>query len=198
MNRIVLVALTLTTSVAAAEGEYPTTAQGRGEPNSYVAVGGILGEDRFEYNGIAGEVGMRIGRTPLFGRVMAHAGNASLSELAGRGTYAEGRGGVEVRACRNGRMWCGSLGLDLGIHRGKFERLDRTNRGSPKPADSLEEEDRFDMIEERFDTTVVAPRLTLDGGGRVRVRGVLELPHHIREGESVTGVAISLSLGVSY
>ena len=193
MNRIVLVMLTVSASVAHAEGE--PTDEPTGDPGRYAAVGGITGEDRFEYGGIAGELGVRIPGTVLFGRVMAQAGNTGLAKLAGRGTYMEGRGGVEARTCIANGMMCGSLGLDVGIHRSHFEHADQS--GSPgfqKPQGP----DVEVSSDERFDSVVWAPRLTLDGGARVRVRGVLELPNHVRSGGSVTGYAVSLGLGVAF
>jgi hypothetical protein len=189
MNRIVLLGLTLTASVAHAEGRDPV-----GEPNGYAAVGGITGEDHFEFHGIAGEVGRRLGPTRLFGRVMATAGNTSLPNTAGRGTYAEGRAGVEGRTCSSSGVLCGSLGLDLGIHRSRYKHVDLSNpTGFEKAGASVE-----DPLEERFDTVVAVPRLTIDGGARVRVRGVFELPQHLHEDGSVTGFAVSLSIGVGF
>jgi hypothetical protein len=189
MNRIVLLGLTITASVAHAEGRDPV-----GEPNGYAAVGGITGEDHFEFHGIAGEAGRRLGHTRLFGRVMAQAGNTALPDTAGRGTYVEGRGGVEGRTCNPSGVICGSLGLDLGIHRSRYKHVDLSNPTGFSKAGQVVE----DPLEERFDTLVAVPRLTIDGGARVRVRGVLELPQHFHEGGSTTGVAVSLSIGVGF
>ncbi len=170
------------------------------EPNVYISSGAIIGKDHFSYGGVVIEAGRRFGRlreTPLFIRGMAHGGNTSVEGNPGRGTYVEARAGVEGRNCMRGGMLCASVGIDVGIHRGRYDRVEFDERGRPiaKPVtEAPSEQAAFDT----FNSTVIAPRLTLDGGNRVRVRAVLERPYHLHAGGGVGGVAGSLMLGLGF
>jgi hypothetical protein len=188
MSRFVLVAVMLAPVLARAEGDDP-----RGQPNGYAAVGGTVGEDHYDSHGIVGEGGMRLGQTPWFGRVLAATGNTKLTNEPGRGTYVEGRIGLEGRRCHYNGVVCGSLGLDVGAHSGTFEHVDLSNATRLRAANSS-----TPSLEEDFNATVLAPRLTIDGGSRVRVRGVFEVPSYITDHGSTTGIAASLALGVSW
>jgi hypothetical protein len=198
MKRALLLAITLTSSLARAqsyvdpddeEPGVPDAREVNKSPDGYVAAGVVTGKDKYELHGGALEGGHRIAKLPLFGRVMGVAGTTSLR--SGRGTYTEARGGVEARTCsRTGRL-CGSVGLDLGIHRASFTPYVQ-DTAFQKPATTAVDPNQFDSF-------ITVPRLTLDGGNRVRVRGVLEFPRHDRDNEpTVTGVSVSLALGVAY
>lgn len=171
------------------------------DPDGYISAGAITGTDHFDYGGVVLEGGRRVGHlreTPLFIRAMGHAGGTKTSDNPGHGTYVEGRVGIEGRNCTRSGMFCASVGLDVGLHRGRYERVEFDEHGRPinKPVvEAPSEPSTF----ESFDSMVVAPRLTLDGGNRVRVRGVLERPYHIVSGgEGVGGVAASLMLGLAF
>jgi hypothetical protein len=189
MTRFMLIALMLVPAVTRADDGVESI----GQPKAYAAVGGTVGENRYDFHGIAGELGMRLGRTPLFGRVMAGAGNTKLTGDPGRGTYVEGRVGAEGRLCRYDGVVCGSLGLDVGAHHGSYQHVDLQNQLKP-----IGNGTSTPSLQEDFDATVLAPRLTIDGGARVRVRGVIEMPSYITDHGSVTGIAASLSLGVGW
>jgi hypothetical protein len=169
-------------SVAQAEGPP------YGHPNGYAAAGAITGTDQHDFNGAAVEVGHRIAASSLFARVMGHAGS---NEGGGRGTYKQGRAGVEARTCSPTGMVCGSFGVDVGLHRGVFTPfVPPTSSGVARAI--------IDSPDDRRDATVVAPRLTIDGGGQVRVRGMIELPQHYHAGGRTSGVALSLTLGIGW
>jgi hypothetical protein len=125
-------------------------------------------------------------RTPLFLRAMANGGVASMPTNPGRGTYAEARAGAELRTCNVTGVLCGSLGLDLGFHRTDYQHVD------------LSRMQKREGLNETFESTIVVPRFTIDGGNRVRVRGVLELPNHYSEGERTRGLAVSFALGMGF
>jgi hypothetical protein len=61
-------------------------------------------------------------------------------------------------------------------------------------AEQMEDNANF----ETFNSMVVAPRLTIEGGNRVRMRAVLERPYHLYEGGGVGGIAGSLMLGIGF
>lgn len=156
--------------------------------DGYVAAGILTGKDRHELMAFSGEVGARFERSPVFARAMAVAGTTNLR--SGRGTYWEARGGLEARHCSTTGRLCGSAGVDLGVHRASFEsNLERSA--------SFQKRD-VEVDDGRLDSVIAVPRLTLDGGARVRVRAVLELPYHVREGEDVRGYAFSLALGLGF
>jgi hypothetical protein len=140
-------------------------------PSGYVSAGAAAGGGYFDSKGFVIDAGKRIGRSSWFMRGLFQGGNSSLTTEPGRGTYMEARAGLEVRSCRHGGMVCGSAGLDAGVHRGEFNHVLFTGG-------------RHEYIE-RFDSVVVAPRITLDAGGRIRFRVALELPMHMRDSESI-------------
>jgi hypothetical protein len=198
MNRVALIALLVAPVVARAE-TIELEVEGRevvGPPNGYVAAGLITGEDEFAYQGVALEFGHRIGTTPLFARAMGQAGGTKRFDNPGHGTYVEGRIGGEARTCTQTGMLCGSVGIDVGIHRGRYDWVDTGGMSlTAKPTEPPPSMPSF--IE--LDSMVIAPRVTVDGGGRVRVRLVLERPSHSIGGrERIDGFAGSLSLGIAF
>lgn len=195
MNRLALLAICSSTIAHADSDTIPSPGRDPiGEPNGYVAGSATVGKDRFQYEAFTVEAGSRLQRWPLFGRLLGSAGNTRSDNFPGTGTFVEGRVGLEGRSCTHQGMICGSLGLDVGMHRGRFDRIpvDATvnkPEGTPAPIDDGSE----------FDTVVMVPRLTIDGGARVRMRGVLELPSQVRaEHGSETGYAISIGIGVGF
>ncbi|MBA2541809.1 MAG: hypothetical protein H0V17_19350 [Deltaproteobacteria bacterium] len=189
MRRLVSIALMLVSArTAAAENDVqPEGRELHHEPDRYIAAGGIRGKHAYEFNGVLLEGGVRIQRTPLFVRAMANTGNASLPDDPGRGTYVEARAGAELRTCTRTGMLCGSLGMDVGFHRTNYQHVDLSQkRGATDPLD------------ETFESGVLVPRFTVDGGNRVRVRGVLELPNHYSDRGRTRGAALSISLGLGF
>ena len=188
MIRIALITVVLGSSVAYADEVDPDGRDPIGEPSGYVAAGVMTGKDRYELHGFVAEAGKRIERSMFFGRVQASAGTTGLR--SGRGTFHEERAGVEARKCNLTGIVCASLGLDLGMHRSSFKLyVDPATRAKPE---------MLPTQQQRLDTTVLVPRFTIDGGQRVRVRGVIELPRHLNDEESLSGISISLSLGVGF
>jgi hypothetical protein len=141
------------------------------QPNGYISAGAGAGGGYFDSKGFVLDAGKRIGRSSWFMRGAFLGGNSSLSFEPGRGTYMEARAGVEARACGRGGMVCGSAGLDAGIHREEFDHVVFTGG-------------RHEYVE-RFDSVVLAPRVTLDAGGRMRFRVSVELPMHMRDSGSL-------------
>lgn len=184
MRRLVSIALVLSAPPALAEE--PAGRELHREPDRYIAAGGMRGKHAYEFDGALLEGGVRIKRTPLFVRAMANAGNTSLPDDPGRGTYGEARAGAELRTCSRTGMLCGALGIDVGLHRTNYQHVDLTRKRAT------------DSFDETFESTVIVPRFTVDGGNRVRVRGVLELPNHYSDGERTRGVALSISLGLGF
>jgi hypothetical protein len=194
MNRSALLAMMVFSSVAHADDLEVEGREVVGHPNGYVAAGLIAGEDEFAYEGFALELGHRLGHSPVFARVMGQAGNTKRFDNPGHGTYVEGRAGAEARTCTRGGMLCGSFGIDLGLHRGRYERVLVDGSRTAKPS---EPPPRYPF--EELDSVVIAPRLTVDGGGRVRMRAVLERPSQsIGGNRRIDGFAGSLSLGVAF
>ncbi len=199
--------LVVSTTTAAADSD-ASDAPGRElnrEPDVYISSGAITGSDHFRYGGVVIEAGRRVGRlreTPLFIRGMAHAGNTRTTDNPGRGSYVEARAGIEGRNCTRTGMLCASVGLDVGLHRGRYTRVEFDDNGRPLGTSTLgkpvAEQEQPGIDFENFDSTVIAPRLTLDGGNRVRVRAVLERPYHITRDGGVGGIAGSLMLGVAF
>jgi hypothetical protein len=167
----------------------------RGDPNGYVASGASAGADEFRYQGFLAEGGYRLGRTPLFARVMGQVGNLKRLDNPGRGTFYQGRIGGEARTCVGAGMLCLSAGIDVGLHRGRFEWVDvREDLMTLKPNDAPPGSQYAEL-----DSVIVAPRLTADGGGRVRIRAVLERPSHtLAGGKRIDGLAGSLTLGLAF
>ncbi|MEO8706007.1 MAG: hypothetical protein ABI867_38615 [Kofleriaceae bacterium] len=199
MKTIMLLALTLSSSVAYAEADETEVQPLRGEPNAYVAAGGLVGQDHFDFVGFGLEAGHRINRTMFFGRVIAQTGNLDLANDPGRGTFQEARVGAEIRDCRHDGMFCASLGLDVGAHRSRYEQVDRGGLDGGVSAKAAAADSTTDPLDERYHSFVAVPRLTVDAGSRIRVRGVLELPQHISNDDgSKSGVALSLALGVGF
>lgn len=169
----------------------------RADPQGYIAAGGVTGSDEFDYHGLLVEGGHRLGGTPLFARVMGQAGNLRRDDNPGRGTFVEGRVGGEARGCINRGMLCLSFGIDVGLHRGRYEWVDVGSGGvNAKPAD---EPPAPGFRYSELDSVIVAPRLTADGGGRVRVRAVLERPSQTIGGNKrIDGFAGSIALGLAF
>ncbi len=195
-----LALLVVSSATAAAENDVnPPGREIDREPDVYVSSGLITGTDHFKFGGFVLEAGRRIGRfrdTPLFIRAMGHGGNTRVEGNPGRGTYLEARAGLEGRNCTRTGMLCASVGLDLGLHRGRYEHVDLDDNGRPigKPIADEMTTDAY----ETFNSTVVAPRLTLDGGNRVRMRAVIERPYHISKEGGVGGLSGSLMLGLAF
>lgn len=171
----------------------------RRDPDGYVASGGVtgtFGDNEFNQHGLIVEGGLRLGRTPLFARAMGQFGNLRRDDNPGRGTYLQGRVGGEARTCLNNGMVCFAFGIDVGLHRGRYEWVDVGVGGVlAKPAD----QPSFELPYAELDAVLVAPRLTVDGGGRVRVRGVLERPSlTVDGGKRIDGFAASLTLGLAF
>jgi len=211
MNRVVLLALMFAPSVAAADDppSDPLDVHAPGdEPDGYIASGAVWGESQgYAANGVTFEIGKRIYRSSWFARGIIEAGAVDRSDEAGRGSFAELAAGMERRGCTGGGMLCVSGGLDLGIHGGEFHHVIYTPDGRPHESS------------ERLDALVAVPRLTVDAGGRIRFRGVLELPVNIRADSSqmtmiaargdasptvesghqfVSGFALSLAIAVGF
>ena len=188
MIRIGLLTIVLGSSVAYADEGDPDGRNPIGEVTGYVAAGVMTGKDRYELHGFVAEAGKRIERSMFFGRVQATAGTTGLR--SGRGTFHEERVGVEARKCTITGIVCASLGVDLGMHRASFKLyVDPATQGKPE---------MLPAQQQRLDTTVLVPRFTIDGGQRVRVRGVIEMPRHMNDEESLSGVTVSLALGVGF
>lgn len=202
MRTLVCLALVLSSSVAFAEDDLsPPGREIDREPNVYISSGGISGTDHFKFGGVVIEAGRRIGRladTPLFLRGMAHGGNTRVSDNPGRGTYLEARAGLEGRQCSRTGMVCGSVGVDVGLHRGRYEHVELDDNGRPISKPVVAPPPGSNANFETFDSTVISPRLTLDAGNRVRVRVVAERPYHITKDGGVGGVAGSLMLGIGF
>jgi hypothetical protein len=144
--------------------------------DAYLSTSVIAGADHFVFGGLAAEAGRRISGTPVYLRAMIHTGEIT-AFTDGEGSYLQGRVGGELRECRVRGIFCGSVGLDLGIHHSKHVEEDR--------------------MTERHDNLVVAPRVAVDVGGRVRLRGAFEVVRHVG-GDDVTGAAATLGLGVTF
>ena len=185
MSRAVLLAVTLAASlvsVARADDDDvpssdPLEVHAPGDqPDGYIA-GGLIWDDLqgFQSRGALIDAGQRLGRLPWFVRGTFEAGAVARSDEAGTGVFTELRGGVEDRWCRGGGMLCGSAGLDVGVRRGYFDHAIYAVNGSRTE------------FHESLNSIVAAPRLTIDAGGRIRFRGVLELPVRMRTSDDVPG-----------
>lgn len=177
MSRAVLLAVTLAASlgsVARADDDVPSSdplelhAPGD-QPDGYIA-GGLIWDDiqGFQSRGAIIDAGQRLGRLPWFVRGTFEAGAVARSDEPGHGVFTELRGGLEARSCQSGGMLCGSAGADVGVRRGYFDHVLYAQNGSRSE------------FTESLDSIVAVPRLTIDAGGRIRFRGVLELPIRMR------------------
>ena len=194
-----LALLVVSSATAAAENDVTAGREIDRAPDVYISSGAIAGTDHFKFGGVVIEAGRRIGRlreTPLFIRGMAHGGNTKVEGNPGRGTYLEARAGLEGRNCTRTGMLCASVGVDLGIHRGRYEHVDLDANGRPLNKPIADEMPTSEF--ENFNSTVVAPRLTIDGGNRVRMRAVVERPYHISREGGVGGLSGSLMLGLAF
>jgi hypothetical protein len=183
MTRAVVLALTLCSSIAAAEVVDPLEVHAPGdEPDGYVAAGLVWDYSHgFAERGPMVEVGKRIGTSALFARAMGQAGAVARSDDPGTGTFLELRGGLEGRTCGSGGMVCASAGLDLGYRNASFDHKIYALDGT------------YTRLDEGLDAFVAVPRLTFDAGGRARFRATFELPLEKRVGESQMAVAARTS-----
>jgi len=189
MSRAVPLALTLVASLASVAGadddEVPSSdplevhAPGD-QPDGYIA-GGLIWDDiqGFQSRGALIDAGQRLGRMPWFVRGTFEGGAVARSDEPGHGVFTELRGGLEARACQGGGMLCGSVGADVGVRRGYFNHVLYAPNGS-----------RAEFTES-LDSIVAVPRLTVDAGGRIRFRGVLELPLRMRTSDQTDDGAIA-------
>jgi hypothetical protein len=119
--------------------------------------------------GAAVDGGVRLADSSIFARAQLTAGR-------GHGwsyddTYTQVRIGIESRGCE--RRVCGALGLDAGIeHVRELGQMSTATR------------------------PIAIPRVTLEYGDRLRVRGALELPVQAGSAEVVVGLAALA--GVTY
>jgi len=174
MSRAVVLALTLSSSIAAAEVIDPLEVHAPGdEPDGYVGAGLVWDNSNgFASRGPVVEVGKRLGIGPLFARAMGQAGAIARSDDPGTGTFLELRGGLEARSCGSGGMACASAGLDVGYRSAGFEHKIYAVDGS------------YSQLSEGLDAIVAVPRATFDAGGRIRFRTTIEVPIEKRVGDS--------------
>jgi hypothetical protein len=188
------VAAVLLTATAARADEAEIADRELDRPSTtYFAAGAITGANQLRFTGFFLESGHKMTGL-LFGRVMGVAGATKADDRPGRGTYREVRAGLEGRSCSPRGIVCGSLGLDVGWHRGTFSTstdpmfISKPATGEPPTIDN-------ELI---LDGMVLAPRVTFDGGNRARVRAVFELPTQVGERGTSIGVAVSLALGLAF
>jgi len=185
MSRAVLVALMLSGSVSVARADVydddgrppsdPMDVHTPGdEPDGYIGSGlGWATSQGFGSAGAILDIGQRMYDTRWFGHAGGRAGKLFRSDERGHGSFFEVRAGAERRTCSGGGMLCGSAGLDIGVHRGEFNHVKFASNGT-----------RSDFSE-RLDAVLAVPRFTLDAGGRIRFRGVLELPLRMRTADTL-------------
>jgi len=183
MKRAVFLALTLAGSVAHADDadtipNDPLEVHAAGdEPDGYIAGGLVWGNSQgFQDRGAIVDAGKRLGRdrTPWFARGIFEAGAVARADEPGHGSFLEARAGLEGRDCGGGGMLCGSVGLDLGVQLGEFTHAIVAQDGSRT------------SYSERLDAFVAVPRFTIDAGGRIRFRAVVELPMQMRTADGVS------------
>jgi hypothetical protein len=119
--------------------------------------------------GVAVDGGARLATSSMFARAQLAAGRGfgwSYDD-----TYTQARVGIESRGCE--RRVCGGLGLDAGI-----EHVREIGEMSTAT------------------TPIAIPRVTVEFGERLRVRGALELPIQAQS-EGVT-VGLAALAGVTY
>jgi len=172
MTRAAVLALTLCSSIAAAEVIDPLEVHAPGdEPDGYVAAGLVWDFNHgFASRGPMVEVGKRLGSSALFARAMGQAGAIARNDDPGTGTFLELRGGLEGRTCGSGGMVCASAGLDLGYRNASFDHKIYALDGT------------YTQLDEGLNAFVAVPRLTFDAGGRARFRATVELPLEKRIG----------------
>lgn len=189
MQRALLLALWFAGSVARADDAVPSAPidplearAARAEPDAYAAAGVVVGDSQgFEVHGAILDLGKRIASgLPWFGRAALQAGAIGRSDNPGDGEFLELRAGAEGRDCSGRGMLCGSIGVDLGVRRGEFRHRLYADNGS-----------RTD-IPERLDAVVAVPRFTVDAGGRIRFRAVLEVPLAMRRADDSATTAAAL------
>jgi len=167
MSRYAVLAVMLVASVASADERDPLDAHAPGTPTGYLSGGASVDATQgFTSSGILLEAGARLGDTPWFAHAVGIAGTIHRGDEAGRGTFGEGRIGLEGRSCAYAGMMCAGAGVDVGVIRADFHHLTYTAG-----------EARWD---ESLNGFVAVPRAIFDGGGRVRFRFVVELPLYMR------------------
>lgn len=156
---VVLGALLVTTGVAAAEPPGVTataSAAPQGAPETYVAVGAMLGMDELLDGQVAVDGGYH-----LRGSLWAHAlvGTGIVGDDQGGGPVHQGRFGIEARRCTAPKgLLCGYTGVDLGYQTATWH----SNEGN--------------SMDEHHDDAIGVVRAGLDiGGDHVRVRPGVEL-----------------------
>jgi hypothetical protein len=174
MTRPVLLALlatTLTASAAHADDLItdPLDLHAPGtEPDGYVSAGIVVDANNgYISKGPVVEIGARLGQSAWFARGMFQGGSMVRSDEPGQGTFGQGSVGIEGRNCGRGGTLCGSAGVDVGFLRGDFDHVTFSNN------------ERV-ATNEQFNAYLAVPRVTLDAGGRIRFRAVLELPVQMR------------------
>ena len=179
------------------------------EPNGYVSAGVVVdGSNGYLSKGPIVELGQRVGEGALFARARFQAGSMLRSDEPGHGTFQQATAGLELRSCGHGGMVCYSGGADAGVLHGDFDHVSFSSSGERS------------AMNETFMAYLVAPRITLDAGGRIRFRANLELPLQMRststsqpttalrtasemqtdttDSQFQLGVAFSLSLSVGF
>lgn len=153
----------------------------------YLAGSVIASNDALQSGGFALDVSRRMGDTPAFFHFVAHGGRqASVMEPL-PGSYTELRGGFEGRTCTSRAFLCAAAGVDLGLHFATYEDPD---------GDEL-----IAFTDGAHDSVVLAPRVAIDAGYKLRMRVAFELPLHaaINEGsKNVAGAALSIGLGMGF
>jgi hypothetical protein len=187
MIRLALLASMFLASTARADGESmdPFNRHEPGhEPNSYIAAGlGRVQGGGLVATGPVLEAGTRI--TGLwFARTMGQAGAITSANERTRGDFVEARVGAEARKCTSGAMVCSSVGVDLGVQRTNVTHVIVVGGERTELRDGVR-------------SLVASPRVTFDGGGRLRVRAVLELPAHTRSAEPTESSAVARAAGMA-
>jgi hypothetical protein len=188
IQAIVLVILSTLAGVASAEPTAPSAAPAA-PPGQYVAVAGTAG---VQYSvvgiGLAGELGLALGRPWLWLHVTAAAGQGSAMFYAqSTGSFQQLHAGLEARSCEQ-HTACGYVGLDLGVEHAHWAGYEENLDGTV-PAGTMQTAE--DVI-----APVIVPRLGGDfGGPRTRMRLGLEWPVS-RDG--AVGVGASLAILYQY
>lgn len=155
------------TGIASADERDPLDAHAPGTPTGFLSGGASVDATQgFTSSGFLLEAGARLGATPWFAHAIGIAGTMHRDDEAGRGTFGEGRVGIEAHSCAYRGMMCAGAGFDVGVIRAEFHHLTYTSG-----------EQRWD---ESLDGFIAVPRIIFDGGGRIRFRFVVELPLYMR------------------